>query len=412
MERFIYRAKDTTGNLITGEMLSDSEDAVFRDLSSRELFVLNIERKKETFLQKISSYIQFLKKPIGFKRRVKTDDLLFFTYQLAAMVASGVSIYRALTAIEDEISKRSFKRIIGNIKNDIEAGDSFSIALSRYPMAFSRIYVNLIHAGETSGEMDRILNQIIIYLENISRIVAKIRGALAYPSLLIVFGIITVCILFLKVIPIFESVYRSFGARLPFLTEMLIGFSRFIISNLVILLVAFIILIFVSVMLLRSEKGRKLSDKIKFKIPLFGSLLHQFELARISRTLSTLIASGIPVTESITLTSDVVKSIMMRDALLRAKDLIEAGSTISHALKITGVFPSLFVQMVASGEETGKLPAMTEKVAVYYEESVIRRIDTISSIIEPLLIVAIGAVIGFIVVAMYLPIFYIGKIVR
>ncbi len=412
MNTFIYRAKDISGNLITGEIVSENEDAAFRELSSRELFILNIQKKRESLYRRLSAYLELLKKPIEFRKKIRTVDLLFFTYQLAAMVASGVSIYRALTAIEDEVNRRSFKKIIGDVKRDIEAGDSFSKALSKHPSAFSRIYVNLIHAAETSGEMDRILNQIIVYLENVSRIAAKIRGALAYPSLLVIFGIITVCILVLKVIPIFESVYRSFGARLPFLTEALIGFSRFIISNLIMISVALIVSIIVVVILLRSERGKRFSDSIKFRIPLFGSLFRQFEFARISRTLSTLVASGIPVTESIVLTSDVVRSVRMRDALLRVKDMIEAGSSISHAFKMTGSFPSLFVQMIASGEETGRLPAMTEKVAVYYEESVIRRVDAVSSVLEPLLIVAIGAVIGFIVVAIYLPIFYIGRIVR
>ena len=402
MATFKYRAKAANGATIQGTLEAEGRGAAFQQLSSRRLVVLNIE---EGSAAKRASTFTLLR-----RQKVKTDALIFFTYQLAAMLRAGLPIVRSLTVLEEEMSDAFFREVIRTVREHLEGGDSFSDALGKFPKVFNRMYVNLVSAGEQSGNLDEVLQRLAQYMDNMLRLMRKIRSALAYPAILVLVTVAVVTLLMVKVIPVFEDVYGEAKVDLPALTMIVMETSRFMRKHLMVIFGGLLAFVVVCTWIYRTPPGRKFFHKLFLKIPIIGVLIHKNLLARVGRTLSVLVTAGMPMLSSLQLVKQATNNVLIEEALEKAAKDIERGESLSTGLRGSGQFSSMFVQMVSAGEETGKLPEMLANLADFYENEVNVMADTLSSLLEPIFIVIVGGTIGVIVIAMYLPIFQLGAV--
>jgi type IV pilus assembly protein PilC len=401
MATFKYRAKAANGATITGVLEAEGRAAAFGQLSSRRLVVLNIE---DTAAKKRSSMVLFR------RQKVKADQLIFFTYQLAAMLRAGLPIVRSLSVLEEEMGDPYFREVIHTVREHLEGGESFSGALAKFPKVFNKLYVNLVSAGEQSGNLDEVLQRLAQYMDNMLRLMRKIRSALTYPVILVVVTVAVVTLLMVKVIPVFEEVYGEANVDLPTLTMLVMNTSRFMRANLLTIFGGMMAIVVACMWIYRTPPGRKAFHKMFLKIPIIGELIRKNLLARIGRTLSVLVSAGMPMLTSLQLVKQATGNVLLEEAVERAAKEIERGESLSTGLRGSGQFSSMFVQMVSAGEETGKLPEMLANLADFYENEVNVMADMLSSMLEPIFIVAVGGTIGVIVVAMYLPIFQLGRV--
>ena len=401
MATFKYRAKAANGATITGVLEAEGRAAAFGQLSSRRLVVLNIE---DTAAKKSSSMVLFR------RQKVKADQLIFFTYQLAAMLRAGLPIVRSLSVLEEEMGDPYFREVIHTVREHIEGGESFSGSLAKFPKVFNKLYMNLVSAGEQSGNLDEVLQRLGQYMDNMLRLMRKIRSALTYPVILVVVTVAVVTLLMVKVIPVFEEVYGEANVDLPSLTMMVMNTSRFMRANLLTIFGGLMAIVVACMWIYRTPPGRKAFHKMFLQIPIIGELIRKNLLARIGRTLSVLVSAGMPMLTSLQLVKQATGNVLLEEAVERAAKEIERGESLSTGLRGSGQFSSMFVQMVAAGEETGKLPEMLANLADFYENEVNVMADMLSSMLEPIFIVVVGGTIGLIVVAMYLPIFQLGRV--
>ena len=406
MATYRYRAKSINGSSITGTLEADGRDAAFSQLLARRLVVLNIEEAKAAATTAASS--AFL---LPFKRqKVRTDSLIFFTYQLSAMLGAGLPIVRSLSVLEEEMSEPYFREVIKTVRGDIEGGEAFTGALSKFPKVFNRVYVNLVSAGEQSGNLDDVLKRLAQYMDNILRLMRKIRSALAYPVILSLVTVVVVTLLMVKVIPVFEEVYSGANVELPGLTQLVIDTSRFMREYFLAIFGGIIGIAAAGYWFYRTPYGRKLFHTYILKIPVIGLLIRKNLYARVGRTLAVLVASGVPMLATLNLVRQAAGNVILEEAIASIAKEIERGHSLSTGMRQTGVFSSMFVQMVSAGEETGKLPEMLSNVADFYENEVNVMADMLATLLEPIFIVGVGSTIGFIVIAMYLPIFQLGRV--
>ncbi|MGH7821226.1 MAG: type II secretion system F family protein [Candidatus Binatia bacterium] len=408
MATYRYRAKSVNGATITGTLEADGRNAAFNQLLSRRLVVLNIEESKQAAERSGMSALL-----LPFRRqKVRSDSLIFFTYQLAAMLNAGLPIVRSLTVLEEEMAEPYFREVIRAVRTELEGGSSFAAALGKFPKVFGRLYTSLVAAGEQSGNLDEVLKRLAQYMDNMLRLLRKIRSALAYPVVLIVVTVAVVTLLMVKVIPVFEDVYSGANVELPGLTQAVISLSRFLRENLFVIFGALVVMAVAATWFYRTPVGRKLFHRLLFKIPIIGVLVRKNLLARIGRTLGVLVSSGVPMLTALTLARQATGNVLLEEALETAAKEIERGQSLSGGLRTGGGFSAMFVQMVSAGEETGKLPEMLSNVADFYENEVNVMADMLSSLLEPIFIVGVGSTIGVIVIAMYLPIFKLGQVLQ
>ncbi|MGH7896360.1 MAG: type II secretion system F family protein [Candidatus Binatia bacterium] len=405
MATYRYRAKASNGTSVNGTLEADGRDSAFSQLLGRRLVVLNIEEAKTA---KESGSRTLL---LPFRRqRVRSDSLIFFTYQLAAMLGAGLPIVRSLSVLEEEMVEPYFRQVLKTVRGDIEGGEAFATALGKFPKVFNRVYVNLVSAGEQSGNLDDVLKRLAQYMDNLLRLMRKIRSALAYPAVLVLVTIAVITLLMVKVIPVFEDVYSGANVELPGLTQLVMNVSRFLRANLLLLFGGLVAFCTLASWFYRTPPGRKLFHKAFLRIPVIGVLIRKNLYARVGRTLSVLVASGVPMLSTLTLVRQAAGNVIIEEALALVAKEIERGHSLSGGLRTSGVFSGMFVQMVSAGEETGKLPEMLSNVADFYENEVNVMADMLASLLEPIFIVGVGTTIGVIVVAMYLPIFQLGKV--
>jgi type IV pilus assembly protein PilC len=409
MAVYRYRAKTVTGSTVTGTLEADGRSAAFNQLVGRRLVVLNIEESSKAAAAAGGSLLSALLLPFR-RQNVRPDSLIFFTYQLAAMLNAGLPIVRSLTVLEEEMSEPYFREVIRAVRSDLEGGSSFANALGKFPRVFNRLYVNLVAAGEQSGNLDDVLRRLAQYMDNMLRLYRKIRSALAYPVVLILVTVAVITLLMVKVIPVFEDVYSSAGADLPGLTLVVVTLSRFLRTNLFLIFGSLILLAVALTWFYRTPVGRKYFHKLSLRVPIIGELVRKNLLARVGRTLGVLVSSGIPMLTALNLTRQATNNVPLEESLETAAKEIERGQSLSGGLRSGGGFSSMFLQMVSAGEETGKLPEMLSNVADFYENEVNVMADMLSSLLEPIFIVAVGSTIGVIVIAMYLPIFQLGAV--
>ena len=343
---------------------------------------------------------------------VNLATLVLFTGQLAAMLGGGLHLVRILTALAAETTNQKFRKIIEDVRDAITSGSGFADALARHPHVFDRLYVAVVRAGELSGALPIVLDTLTIYLEKAAQLRRKVIGAISYPAVILTVAILIVFVMIVKIVPVFENVYARANAQLPAPTRALIAVSTAVRSYtlVVFLLIALVVLGFYVV--LQTEQGRRTIDGLKLRFPLFGPLIRKAVMARVCRTLSVLLNAGIPLIEAMETVARATGNKVIEEALLAATRRMRDGGTIAETLRGTGQFPSMVTQLVATGEESGTLPAMLGKAATYYEQQVDNTVATLSTLIEPIMIVIMGGIAGAVIFALYLPIFTLGQAIR
>ncbi len=410
MPKYTYKARDEEGRTITGTADGSNVDEIVDIITEKRLTPITVDelnfdgtKKGETFWEKLNNGI------VKMQNKVPYKDVVFFTRQLATMVEAGVPLAQALYQLS-ESEKVIFKRIIRRVADDISMGSTFSDAIAKHPGAFSNMYVSVILSGEISGALEKVLDQMATYMENVEAMRQKVKGAMRYPTFIAGFVTVMVVGILWKLVPVFENMYGSFNKALPGPTQMLISLSH-IIQNHLFMVVSIVLLIIISFKAgMTNIKFKTVVHKYILYIPVFGSILKKNIWATFCRTMSLLMDSGTPILQAIEISGAIVGNKMYSDSLEIVYNQLRTGAMLSQSLKESGVFPVLVTQLTATGEEAGKVDDLLRKAAEFYEREIRVTVDSLASIIEPFLIIILGSVVGSILFALYLPIFTIGKL--
>jgi len=350
----------------------------------------------------------------GSKRggRVKAEDIAIFSRQLATMLGAGIPLVQAFEIIGTGHDKPAMQKLVLEIKAEVEGGTSLHEALAKHPLYFDDLFVNLVEAGEQAGALEGLLDKVATYKEKSEAVKKKVKKALFYPAAVLVVALIVTVILLIFVIPQFEELFKGFGADLPAFTQMVINLSKFVQRNGLYLGVVVAGAVYAFIYFhKRSRRMRQLLDRISLKLPIIGPILNKAAIARYARTLSTMFAAGVPLVEALESVAGACGNIVYEDGVMKMRDEVATGQRLQRAMENTGLFPNMVVQMIAVGEESGALDTMSGKVATFYEEDVDAAVDSMSSLLEPLIMAILGVLVGGLVIAMYLPIFKLGAVV-
>ncbi|MDQ7857220.1 MAG: type II secretion system F family protein [Armatimonadota bacterium] len=401
MAVFRYSAKDQTGRMISGVIEADSDAMVVDRLRDMGFFITALERTVER-----TDIMQYLQGLFG----IGLKDLAIFSRQFSTMVNSGLSLVRTLSILEQQTVNKRLREITAQVRADVEAGRPLSDAMSKHPKAFSSLYVNMVKAGETGGVLDEVLDRVATYLEKEQALRSKIRSAMVYPILLTIAALGGLFFMTIVILPQFENLFRELGGSgtLPLPTQIAIAVSAGIRRYWYIGLVVTVVLVYVLRRYLQTPDGRQRYDRFKLKMPVLGELNRKIVVARFTRTLGTLIASGVPIMQSLEVVSRAIDNTVIGQAIEAVRASIREGQTIAIPLQFSGVFPPMVVQMAKVGEETGQLEQMLEKVADFYDVEVETTVASLTSLLEPLLIIFMGVIVGAMVIALYLPIFQLA----
>ena len=399
MQTFTWVGIDKRGVKLKGEQVSKNANMVKADLRKHGINPQSVKAKAKPLFGKTG-------------KKVTGRDIAVFSRQLATMMAAGVPMVQGFEIVAGGQNNARMKDMLIDIKTEIEGGSSLNESLGKYPVQFDELFRNLVRAGESAGVLDTVLDTIATYKENIENIKGKIKKAMFYPAAVLGVAVIVACILLIFVIPEFETVFKSFGADLPAFTQMLVNMSRFMVSYWWIVLGIFIAVIVGIVMLYkRSERFAHFVGRMLLKIPVVGTILRQSAIARSARTLGVTFKAGVPLVEALDSVANATGSVVYNDAVKRIREDVAVGHQLQLAMRQTSLFPNMFVQMIAIGEEAGALDAMLFKIAEFYETEVNNAVDALSSLLEPLIMVVIGTLVGSMVIGMYLPIFKLGSVV-
>ncbi len=395
---FLWQGRDKRGTKLKGQQVATSPNLVRAELRRQGINPITVRKKPKPLFG-------------GAGSRISAKEIAIFSRQLATMLKSGVPLVTSFQIISGGLKNPRMQTMVDKIRADVESGSSLYEALGKFPVQFDELYINLIKAGESAGVLDTILDDIATHKERIESIKGKIRKALYYPAAVITVAIIVSSILLIFVIPQFEAIFQSFGADLPAFTKMIVNASRFMKSNGVYLLLGFIATVVAFIMVKkRSTKFAHLLDRLSLRIPIIGVILEQAAIARFCRTLAITFAAGVPLVDALKIVSGATGNRVFDQAAARIREDIAVGHQLQLAMQQTNVFPSMVIQMAAIGEESGTLDEMLIKVAEAYEEEVSNAVDALSSLLEPLIIVFVGVIVGAMVVAMYLPIFKMAAV--
>jgi type IV pilus assembly protein PilC len=399
MPSFTYNARETaTGREINNTIEAATEQAAIAALLNRNLLVLSIQEKLS-------------KKGKAKGGKVALGDLVVFTRQFATMIDAGIAIVQSLQALADQSPNKIMRDVIKDICTRVESGESFSDALAKHPKAFNKLYVAMVSAGEKGGLLAEIMARLATYLENTDRLRKKVKTAMMYPTTVSVVAVGITIFLLVKVIPVFKDVYQGFGAKLPAPTQFLMDISDILRHWLILVLLAAGGLVYAWLYFIKTPKGREFWDRNRLKLPVFGPIAHKICLARFTRTLASLVRSGVPILDVLQIVSQTVGNVIMEKAVKTAATDIERGEGISAALGKNPIFPSMIIRMLSAGEQTGNIDNMLERVADFLDEEIENTLSGLMSLLEPLLIVFLGVVIGGMVICMFLPIFNLANIV-
>ncbi|HUK77432.1 MAG TPA: type II secretion system F family protein [Thermoleophilia bacterium] len=406
MATYTYKALDTRGASASGQIDGDTKAAVAASLRNKGLTVVDINEVKSGLAQTdIFASMQ----------RIKAKDLTVFSRQFATMINSGLAMLRALTVLEEQTENKKFATVLGAIRADVEAGISLSDALEKHPKVFSPLYINMVRAGEIGGILDEVLNRLATQLEKDDSIRRAVKSALVYPTMIGSFAVIVLLGMVFFLIPIFAGMYKELGnAKLPMLTRIMVTVSDTLKSWYgIIVFVAIVAIVVVLRKLKHTKQGAEAWDRFKLRIPMgIGEVIRKIAVARFSRTLGTLVSSGVPILQAIDITGKSAGNIVIEHAMEAVQVSVKEGQTISEPLKDVKVFPDMVVQMISVGEETGSLDSMLQKVADFYEDEVNAAVKSLTSILEPIMMLGVGALVGVVVISMYLPIFNMMNIVK
>jgi len=410
MPNFAYIVKDAKGARVEGMIKADTLDMAVEKLAKEGSTIISVKAAAEgAFKGKLSLFDKVMLAIYKFRTGVTLRTLVFFTRQLSTMFSAGLTIEKAITDLEKEEKNKKFAKVLRKIGDDIRKGFSLSEAMEQHPGVFNPLYVALVQAGEASGTLHTVLDELSDYLEKIEDTKRKVTSAMAYPVFILVFLIGVIWGMFYFIIPMFAAVYADFNATLPGPTVLAISISDFIVNNLFLAILVFIMAILALFLVYLTDRGRFVMDTLKLRIPVIGGVVTNSIMSKFSRTFSILMAAGVPIMDTMELTENVVQNAVVEGAVRRARVLVKEGYGVANAFRRTGEFPPTLLQMLATGEETGDMDKLLGKAAQFYEKLVDSVIDRLTSLIEPLLIVMMALVVGTIIVVIYLPIFDLGE---
>jgi type IV pilus assembly protein PilC len=400
MRTFTYEARDPSGKITIGDISAEDEQSAVTALVNRSLLVVALRERAERKAKKRA------------QGKVKAQDLVVFTRQLATMLDAGLPLVQAVSTLEEQTESKALKVVLQQVVEHVERGDAFSEALAQHPKVFTNLYVSMVQAGETGGLLAEILDRLASYLEASARLKRKVKSAMSYPTIVSLVAVGIALFLIVKVIPIFADIYSDFGAQLPGPTQVLISISNAIRNNFFTVMIGTGVFLLALVKLKKTRRGTEVWDRLKLKLPVFGKLAHKIAISRFSRTFASLFRSGVPILEALRVVGQSAGNTQVSKAVDAVAINIEKGENIAVSLAQHPIFPPMLVRMVAAGEQTGKVDVMLEKIADFYDEEIEAMLAGLTALIEPLLIVFLGVVVGGIVICMFLPIFKLNEIVQ
>jgi type IV pilus assembly protein PilC len=399
---YTYKVRDGRGNLVTGELVGDSEDLVM--LRLRQMGLTPVEVKKANAGMKMEINLR--------PGHVKLKALSIFGRQFATMINSGLPILRALSILSEQSQSKELAKVLFDVRTDVEQGASLSGAMSKHPKAFNDLFIAMVKSGETGGVLDSVLLRLADIIEREVELRRKIKSAMTYPIAVVALVVLIMAAMLLFVVPQFESIYKQLGGTLPLPTRILLGMSKGVRTYWYVVILAAVGVSFAIRRVRKIPRGREILDGLKLKIPIFGPLFHKTAVARFSSTLGMLLRSGVPILQALEIVGDTVNNKVVSRAIEDVKGSVREGETIARPLSRHAVFPSMVVQMLAVGEETGQIDTMLDKVAEFYNSEVSAAVDALTSLIEPLLIAIIGGCVGAAVISLYMPMFNIIKLIK
>jgi type IV pilus assembly protein PilC len=399
MPLFQYSARNATGEIMTGEIDLPNRDEVVGFLHRQRLRPVSVNSKQKDF-------------SINIGTGVKTREIVIFTRQFATMINSGLPLVQSLTILAEQTENKRFAKIIMEVLNDIQAGQTLADSMRKHPKIFTELYVNMVAAGEAGGILDIILQRLAMFLEKNDKLVRKIKGAMTYPAVMLIVVVLCTTVLLWKVVPVFAAMFTDAGLELPLPTRVVLAASNFLGNYIHWMVLGVIITVFLIRRYYKTDQGALVIDRILLHAPVLGDMIRKSAVSRFTRTLGTLISSGVSILEGLTITARTAGNRVVHDAVMSSRASIAGGATIAEPLKTSGVFPPMVVQMINVGEQTGGLDEMLSKIADFYDDEVDAAVTALTSILEPIMIVVMGVVIGGMVVAMYLPMFDMIKTVQ
>ncbi len=391
---FKWEGKSSKGNIVKGELTAESKEEVQSYLRKQRVLPKKITEKSKPLFSGLSAGV------------IKEKDIAIFTRQFATMIGAGLPLIQALDILAKQTENKTFATVIGEIKAEVEGGSTFADALRKHPKVFDALYANMVAAGEVGGILDTILVRLAGYIEKAQALKRKVKSAMVYPLVVISIAVLVIIIIMVFVVPTFGQMFATLGGELPMPTQFIISMSDFLSGVGGLSLLAVIIALIIGTKQFRAtKKGEVIIDRILLKLPILGILLRKVAVAKFTRTLGTLISSGVPILDGLNITAKTAGNKVIEAAILDVRKAVAEGKTIADPLTETKVFPPMVTQMIAVGESTGALDAMCEKIADFYDEEVDAAVSALTAMLEPMLMVFLGGTVGFIVVAMYLPIF-------
>ena len=396
MPKYNWEAKSKAGSVQKGVMEASSTAMVETQLKRYGFSGISIKEEKQRKGFQIPGF--------GGKK-VDTKDLVIFTRQFATMIDSGLPLVQCLDILASQQENKSFKDILYKVKENVEGGSTFADALAKHPKAFDELFVNLVAAGEVGGILDTILNRLAAYMEKAMKLKKKVKGAMVYPITIMAIAVIVVGVILVFVIPTFAKMFADFGGELPVPTKIVIAMSNFITRYILLIIGAFVGINIAIKKYYATANGRKIIDRLALRTPIVGPLIRKVSVAKFTRTLGTMISSGVPIMDGLEIVAKTSGNKIIEEAIYRVRQAISEGKTMAEPLAASGVFPPMVVQMISVGEATGAMDAMLNKIADFYDDEVDDAVGALTSMMEPLLMVFLGTTVGGLVVAMYLPIF-------
>jgi type IV pilus assembly protein PilC len=395
MPVFVWKGTASNGEIQKGEIEAQDEQAARRLLRQQRISLSKIKAKPKDLLENIAF----------FKKKVTPKDIVIFVRQLSTMIDAGLPLIQGLEVLASQQENKTFKKILLDTKSDVEGGSTFADAMKKHPKQFDRLFCNMVAAGEMGGILDDVLKRLADYMEKALRLKKKVKGALTYPIIVLAISAMVIGVILIFVIPVFEQMFADFGGSLPLPTQMVVNLSNFVKSYFLVMIGVVVVMVFLFKKYYKTEKGRRVMDRLILKFPVFGPLLKKVAVAKLTRTLGTLIDSGVPILEALNVAAGTAGNKVVEEAIYSVRSSVSKGRTIAQPLGESGIFPAMVVQMISVGETTGALDQMLNKIADFYDEEVETAVDALTTMIEPFMIVFLGGTVGSIIIAMYLPIF-------
>ncbi|PLX85721.1 MAG: pilus assembly protein PilC [Desulfuromonas sp.] len=397
MAKYSWEGKTRSGEVQKGEVEAPNEAVVTATLRRQGIMPSKIKERGKGLDVEI--------KIPGFKPKVSTKDLVVFTRQFATMIDAGLPLVQCLDILGRQQDNKTFKDILIDVKESVESGSTFADALKKHPKPFDELYVNLVAAGEVGGILDTILNRLAAYIEKALKLRKQVKSAMTYPGTIVGIALVVVSVILIFVIPAFEKMFADFGGSLPAPTQVVINISNFVQDYILVIIGSIMLFIYTFKRIYRTEKGRAKIDNMALKLPIFGVLIRKVAVAKFTRTLGTMISSGVPILDGLGIVAKTAGNKTVEKAIYNVKQSISEGKTIAEPLEKSGVFPSMVCQMIAVGEQSGAIDTMLNKIADFYDDEVDDAVGNLTAMMEPLLMLFLGTTVGGLVIAMYLPIF-------